>query len=125
MAVKWVLTQGIGFSPGSTRYIPALGFLAEVAAPPAAGGGAPSGAGTGRRTTGIRRTTRSFSYVGGGGLRIGGAAETSFTPHPQEFAFASQGMVRLTAMAQIEFYDHGPFLRNLRDEEELILIGVL
>ena len=31
MAVKWILTQGIGFNPGSTRYMPPLGFLAEVA----------------------------------------------------------------------------------------------
>src|SRR3990172_405790 len=36
MAVKWILTQGIGFNPGSTRYIPPLGFLATVPAPVAA-----------------------------------------------------------------------------------------
>lgn len=34
MAVKWILTQGIGFNPGSTRYMPPLGFLAEVAVAP-------------------------------------------------------------------------------------------
>ena len=28
MAVKHIIAQGIGFAPGSTRYIPTLGFLA-------------------------------------------------------------------------------------------------
>ena len=36
MAVSWILTQGIGFSPGAVKYIPTRGFLQAGAAPPPA-----------------------------------------------------------------------------------------
>ena len=30
MAVKWILTKGIGFSPGSVKYMPTLGFISST-----------------------------------------------------------------------------------------------
>ena len=31
MAVEFIVAKGIGFSPGSTKYLPTHGFLASVA----------------------------------------------------------------------------------------------
>ena len=43
MAIKWILTQGIGFTPASVKYIPTLGFIssAAVAATPRRKGAIP------------------------------------------------------------------------------------
>jgi len=32
--IKFILTQGIGFTPGSIKYIPTLGFISGVVIPP-------------------------------------------------------------------------------------------
>jgi len=31
---KFILTQGIGFSPGSVKYVPTLGFTSSTVIPP-------------------------------------------------------------------------------------------
>lgn len=33
MAIKNIIAMGVGFSPGSTKYLPTLGFIAGVAVP--------------------------------------------------------------------------------------------
>jgi hypothetical protein len=32
--IKFIIAQGIGFSPGSVKYIPTLGFASSVIVPP-------------------------------------------------------------------------------------------
>jgi hypothetical protein len=39
MAIKNILAQGIGFSPGSTSFMPVLGYLGDGGDPPASGAG--------------------------------------------------------------------------------------
>lgn len=35
--IKFIIAQGIGFSPGSVKFIPTLGFISVVEAGPPAG----------------------------------------------------------------------------------------
>lgn len=127
MSIRTVVTRGYGNTTfnGTIALVVvhgySLGVAVELPEARTAGGGAAGG----RRTTGIRRTTRSFTYRGSGGIRIGGAAETYLTPLPREFDFASMGQLQLASRVEVSFYDHGPLLRTWRDEEELIVIGVL